>query len=329
MVKVGGNIMDKRKLGSSGLEVSAIGLGCMGMDHAYGKPADRDEMIKLIRKAVELGCNFFDTAVVYGESNEELLGEAVALVRDQVVIATKFGITGQEIVNGHPQNILNSTPESIRKQLEGSLKRLKVDCIDLYYQHRIDPNVEPETVAETMRVLMAEGKIKAWGLSNAPIDYLRRAHVVYPVAAIENQYSMMWREPEKELFDICGELGISFVAYSPLGNGFLSGKYTKDTQYEEGDFRSFMGRFKPEVMDQNQLLLELIAKIAESKNAASAQIVLAWELAQKPFIIPIPGTTKLHRLEENLGGADIVLTKEELVGLNKALSNINIDETHF
>ncbi|MEH7494723.1 aldo/keto reductase [Neobacillus niacini] len=321
--------MDKRKLGSSGLEVSAIGLGCMGMDHAYGKPADRDEMIKLIRKAVELGCNFFDTAVVYGESNEELLGEALALVRDQVVIATKFGITGQEIVNGYPQNILNSTPESIRKQLEGSLKRLKVDCIDLYYQHRIDPNVEPEAVAETIRGLMAEGKIKAWGLSNAPIDYLRRAHAVCPVAAIENQYSMMWREPEKELFDICEELGISFVAYSPLGNGFLSGKYTKDTQYEEGDFRSFMGRFKPAVMDQNQLLLELIAKIAESKNATSAQIVLAWELAQKSFIIPIPGTTKLHRLVENLGGADIVLTKEELVGLNKALSNINIDETHF
>jgi aryl-alcohol dehydrogenase-like predicted oxidoreductase len=321
--------MDKRKLGNSGLEVSAIGLGCMGMDHAYGQPADRKEMIKLIRKAVELGCNFFDTAVVYGESNEELLGEALAPVRDQVVIATKFGITGQEIVNDHPINILNSRPESIREQLEGSLKRLKVDSIDLYYQHRIDPDIEPETVAETMKELMAEGKIKAWGLSNAPIDYMSRAHAVCPIAATENQYSMMWREPEKELFDICEEFGISFVAYSPLGNGFLSGKYTKDSKYEEGDFRSFMGRFKPEVMDHNQRLLELIAKVAESKNATSAQVVLAWELAQRPFIIPIPGTTKLHRLEENLGGADIELTKKELDSLNHALSKVDIDETHF
>lgn len=318
-----------RDLGKSGLTVSAIGLGCMGMDHAYGKPADRNEMIKLIRKAVELGCNFFDTAVVYGESNEELLGEALAPVSDQVVIATKFGITGTEIVNDHPQHILNSKPESIREQIEGSLKRLKVDCIDLYYQHRIDPKVEPEVVAETMKNLIAERKIKAWGLSNAPIEYMKRAHSVCPIAAIENQYSMMWREPEKELFDLCEELEIAFVAYSPLGNGFLSGKYTKDTKYDEGDFRSFMGRFKPEVMDHNQALLELIAKVAESKNATSAQIVLAWELEKKPFIIPIPGTTKLQRLEENLGGADIELTKEELASLDGALSKIDIDETHF
>jgi aryl-alcohol dehydrogenase-like predicted oxidoreductase len=321
--------MKLRDLGKSGLKVSAIGLGCMGMDHAYGKPADRVEMVKLIRRAVELGCNFFDTAVVYGESNEELLGEALAPVRDQVVIATKFGITGTEIVNDRPQHILNSTPESIREQVEGSLKKLKVDCIDLYYQHRIDPNVEPEAVAETIKVLMAEGKIKAWGLSNAPIDYMKRAHAVCPIAAIENQYSMMWREPEKELFDICEELGIAFVAYSPLGNGFLSGKYTKDTTYEEGDFRSFMGRFKPEVIDHNKALLNIVAEVAESKNATSAQVVLAWELAQKPFIIPIPGTTKLHRLEENLGCADIELTKEELDSLNSALSKIDIDETHF
>ncbi|WP_160724705.1 aldo/keto reductase [Bacillus sp. USDA818B3_A] len=321
--------MKMRELGNSGIRVSSIGLGCMGMDHAYGKPADRDEMVKLIRRAVELGCNFFDTAVVYGESNEELLGESLAPVREQVVIATKFGITGTEIVNDHLQHILNSTPESIREQVKGSLKRLKVDCIDLYYQHRIDPNVEPETVAATMKELMAEGKIKAWGLSNAPIDYMKRAHAVCPIAAIENQYSMMWREPEKELFDICEELGISFVAYSPLGNGFLSGKYTKETKYEEGDFRSFMGRFKPEVIDHNQALLELIAEVAESKKATSAQVVLAWELAQKPFIIPIPGTTKLHRLEENLGGADIELTKEELNSLNEALSKIDINETHF
>jgi aryl-alcohol dehydrogenase-like predicted oxidoreductase len=321
--------MKMRELGNGGLKVSSIGLGCMGMDHAYGKPADRDDMIKLIRKAVELGCNFFDTAVVYGESNEELLGEALAPVREQVVIATKFGITGTEIVNERPKHILNSTPESIREQVEGSLKRLKVDCIDLYYQHRIDPNVEPEAVATTMKELMAEGKIKAWGLSNAPIDYMKRAHAVCPIAAIENQYSMMWREPEKELFELCEELGISFVAYSPLGNGFLSGKYTKETKYEEGDFRSFMGRFNPEVVDHNQVLLNLIAEVAESKNATSAQVVLAWELAQKPFIIPIPGTTKLHRLEENLGGADLELTKEELDSLNEALSKIDIDETHF
>ncbi|MBT2656014.1 aldo/keto reductase [Bacillus sp. ISL-18] len=321
--------MKMRALGNSGLNVSAIGLGCMGMDHAYGKPADRDEMITLIRRAVELGCNFFDTAVVYGESNEELLGEALASIRDQVVIATKFGIIGTEIVNDRLQHILNSTPESIREQVEGSLKRLKVDSIDLFYQHRIDPNVEPEVVAETMKELMDEGKIKAWGLSNAPIDYMKRAHAVCPIAAIENQYSMMWREPEKQLFDLCEELGISFVAYSPLGNGFLSGKYTKDTRYEEGDFRSFMGRFKPEVIDHNQALLNLIAEVAESKNATSAQVVLAWELAQKPFIIPIPGTTKLNRLEENLGGANIELTKEELDSLNLALSKLDIDETHF
>ncbi|MBM7694691.1 aryl-alcohol dehydrogenase-like predicted oxidoreductase [Peribacillus deserti] len=206
---------------------------------------------------------------------------------------------------------------------------MKIDCIDLYYQHRIDPNVEPEAVAETMKELMAEGKIKAWGLSNAPIDYMKRAHAVCPIAAIENQYSMMWREPEKELFDLCEEMGISFVAYSPLGNGFLSGKYSNETKYEEGDYRGFMGRFKPEVIDHNQALLELIAKVAESKNATSAQVVLAWELAQKPFIIPIPGTTKLHRLEENLGGADLKLTKEELDSINEALSKIDIDETHF
>ncbi|MBU3201092.1 aldo/keto reductase [Clostridium estertheticum] len=321
--------MKKRKLGNSNLEVSPIGLGCMGMDHAYGKPVDREEMIKLIRRAVELGCNFFDTAVVYGESNEELLGQALIPVRDQVVIATKFGITGQEVVDGKPQNILNSRPESIREQVEGSLRRLKVDCIDLYYQHRVDPKVEPEAVAGVMKELIAKGKIKAWGLSNAPIDYIKRAHAVCPLSAIENQYSMVWREPEKELFDLCEELDISFVAYSPLGNGFLSGKYTKDTKYEEGDFRGLMRRFKPEVMANNQALLDLIEKVAESRNATSAQIVLAWELSQKPYIIPIPGTTKMHRLEENLGTYNIELTEEELDSINEALFKIDIDETHF
>lgn len=321
--------MKTRVLGQ-GLEVSAIGLGCMGMDHAYGAPADREEMIKLIRRAVELGCNFFDTAVVYGEANEVLLGKALETYnREDVIIATKFGIYGQKMVDGKPENDLNSKPDSIREQLEGSLERLGVDYIDLYYQHRVDPEVEPEVVAGVMKELLAEGKIKHWGLSNAPLDYLRRAHAVCPVTCIENQYSMVFREPEDEIFKVCEELGIGFVAYSPLGNGFLSGKYDANTVYPEGDFRNKMGRFSPEVMQKNQVLLDLLKEIADSKNATSAQIVLAWELAQKPWIVPIPGTTKMHRLEENLGGADIELSPEELKGINAALDALDIDETHF
>lgn len=321
--------MKTRVLGQ-GLEVSAIGLGCMGMDHAYGAPADREEMIKLIRRAVELGCNFFDTAVVYGEANEVLLGKALEIYnREDVIIATKFGIYGQKMVDGKPENDLNSKPDSIREQLEGSLERLGVDYIDLYYQHRVDPEVEPEVVAGVMKELLAEGKIKHWGLSNAPLDYLRRAHEVCPVTCIENQYSMVFREPEDEIFKVCEELGIGFVAYSPLGNGFLSGKYDANTVYPEGDFRNKMGRFSPEVMQKNQVLLDLLKEIADSKNATSAQIVLAWELAQKPWIVPIPGTTKMHRLEENLGGVDIELSPEELKGINAALDALDIDETHF
>ena len=321
--------MKTRVLGQ-GLEVSAIGLGCMGMDHAYGAPADREEMIKLIRRAVELGCNFFDTAVVYGEANEVLLGKALEIYnREDVIIATKFGIYGQKMVDGKPENDLNSKPDSIREQLEGSLERLGVDYIDLYYQHRVDPEVEPEVVAGVMKELLAEGKIKHWGLSNAPLDYLRRAHAVCPVTCIENQYSMVFREPEDEIFKVCEELGIGFVAYSPLGNGFLSGKYDANTVYPEGDFRNKMGRFSPEVMQKNQALLALLKEIADSKNATSAQIVLAWELAQKPWIVPIPGTTKMHRLEENLGGVDIELSPEELKGINAALDALDIDETHF
>ena len=321
--------MKTRVLGQ-GLEVSAIGLGCMGMDHAYGAPADREEMIKLIRRAVELGCNFFDTAVIYGEANEVLLGKALEIYnREDVIIATKFGIYGQKMVDGKPENDLNSKPDSIREQLEGSLERLGVDYIDLYYQHRVDPEVEPEVVAGVMKELLAEGKIKHWGLSNAPLDYLRRAHAVCPVTCIENQYSMVFREPEDEIFKVCEELGIGFVAYSPLGNGFLSGKYDANTVYPEGDFRNKMGRFSPEVMQKNQVLLDLLKEIADSKNATSAQIVLAWELAQKPWIVPIPGTTKMHRLEENLGGADIELSPEELKGINAALDALDIDETHF
>lgn len=320
----------KTRILGQGLEVSAIGLGCMGMDHAYGAPADRQEMIKLIRHAVELGCNFFDTAVVYGEANELLLGKALEIYpREKVKIATKFGITGQRLVNGKPENILDSKPDSIKKQLDESLKRLNVDYIDLYYQHRVDPEVEPEVVASVMKELIAEGKIKHWGLSNAPLDYLKRAHAICPVTCIENQYSMVFRSPEEEIFKVCEELGIGFVAYSPLGNGFLSGKYTKDTKYAEGDFRNTMERFRPEVMETNQALLDLLAKIAEDKKATSAQIVLAWELAQRSWIVPIPGTTKIHRLEENLDGAKIELSNEELQKINQALDNLEIDETHF
>ena len=322
--------MRKTRILGQGLEVSAIGLGCMGMDHAYGAPADREEMIKLIRHAVTLGCNFFDTAAVYGEANGVLLGKALEIFpRDEVIIATKFGIYGQEIVDGKPQNILNSKPDSIREQLEGSLKRLGVDYIDLYYQHRVDPEVEPEIVASVMKELIAKGKIKHWGLSNAPLDYLKRAHAVCPVTCIENQYSMVFRQPEKEVFKVCEELNVGFVAYSPLGNGFLSGKYTPATKYAEGDFRNNMGRFNPEVMKRNQALLDLVQEIAERKNATSAQIVLAWEINQKDWIVPIPGTTKIHRLEENLGAMEVELTEQEMAAINQALDNLDIDETHF
>ena len=322
--------MRKTRILGQGLEVSAIGLGCMGMDHAYGAPADREEMIKLIRHAVTLGCNFFDTAVVYGEANEVLLGKALEIFpRDEVIIATKFGIYGQEIVDGKPQNILNSKPDSIREQLEGSLKRLGVDYIDLYYQHRVDPEVEPEIVASVMKELIAKGKIKHWGLSNAPLDYLKRAHAVCPVTCIENQYSMVFRQPEKAVFKVWEELNVGFVAYSPQGNGFLSGKYTPATKYAEGDFRNNMGRFNPEVMKRNQALLDLVQEIAERKNATSAQIVLAWEINQKDWIVPIPGTTKIHRLEENLGAMEVELTEQEMAAINQALDNLDIDETHF
>lgn len=319
----------KQRLLGNGLSVSEIGLGCMGMDHAYGKPAPRDAMVRLLRHALDLGCNFFDTAVVYGEANEELLGKAFSSIRDQVVLATKFGIVGQRIVNGKLVNLLDSKPASIRRQVEGSLLRLKTDHIDLFYQHRVDPDVEPEIVAETMNALIREGKILGWGLSNAPVAYMKRAHAVCPLAAVENQYSMLWREPEKGLFDLCAAMNIAFVAYSPLGNGFLSGRFTRDAVYGEGDFRGFMGRFRPEVMEHNQALLSIIRNMAENKQATPAQIVLAWELAQRPFIIPIPGTTSPQRLEENLGAALIELSLEELAAINDTLAQIDVDETYF
>ncbi len=321
--------MKKRSLGTSGLEVSEIGLGCMGMDHAYGKPAPRKDMIALLHRACDLGCNFFDTAVVYGEANEEVLGNAFTSMRDRVVLATKFGITGQRIVDDKPVNILDSKPSSIRRQVEGSLRRLGTDYIDLYYQHRTDPDVEPEEVAGVMNDLIREGKIRAWGLSCAPADYLKRAHAVCPVSAIEDQYSLLWRKPEEGMFDLCRELNITFVAYSPLGNGFLSGCYASSTVYGEGDFRSSMGRFRPDVMRRNQHLLDFVRETSRAKGATPAQLVLAWELAQRPFIVPIPGTTRMARLEENLGAADISFTDADLSEFNSALAEIEVDETHF
>lgn len=321
--------MKMRRLGSQGLLVSEMGLGCMGMDHGYGYSVDIRERTKLIDKAVELGCNLFDTAPIYGFENEELLGIALKKHRDSVVIATKFGVTGMETIDGQLVPVLDSSPASVRKQLEGSLSRLQTDHIDLFYQHRVDPKVEPEVVAGLMKELIAEGKIKYWGLSNAPASYIRRAHAVCPVTAVEDQYSMMWRKPEHDLFKVCDELDIGFMAYSPLGNGFLSGQVTVNTTYGEGDYRGMMGRFKPEVMENNQSLLNLIADIAERNNATSAQVVLAWELAQKPYIVPIPGTTKLHRLEENFQAANVQLSDAELNDINEALSRIQIDETFF
>ena len=322
-------MMQMRKLGTQGLVVSEMGLGCMGMDHGYGQSADREAMIALIDKAIELGCNLFDTAPIYGFENEELLGKALEKHREHVVIATKFGVLGMDAVDGQLVPKLDSTDASIREQLDGSLKRLQTEYIDLFFQHRIDPNVSPEAVATTMKSLIEEGKIRYWGISNAPEEYIRRAHAVCPVSVIEDQYSMMWRKPEQDLLPMCDELGIGFMAYSPLGNGFLSGKVTKDTQYGDGDFCGMMGRFKPEVMEQNQALLDLIAEIATSKKATSAQVVLAWELAQRSYIVPIPGTTKLHRLEENFKSGEITLSEEELANINAALDRLDIDETFF
>lgn len=311
------------------IAASEIGLGCMGMDHAYGKPAPRSEMVSLLHEALDLGCTLFDTAPVYGTANEELLGEAFADRRDRAVLCTKFGITGQNVENGKPVNLPDSRPESIRAQVEGSLRRLRTDHIDLLYQHRVDPHVEPEVVAGVMADLKKEGKITEWGLSNAPEDYLLRAHAVCPVAAVENQYSMIWREPEKRVFGLCRQLGMAFVAYSPLGNGFLSGRFTKADTYREGDFRGFMNRFKPEAMDHNQPVLDLLQDIASAHGATPAQIVLAWELASGPFILPIPGTTSPKRLKENLGAAGLSLSADEMADITAALDRMDIDNVYF
>lgn len=313
--------MKKRKLGNSGLEVSAIGFGCMGMSQSYPPFPEKGEAISLLRSAVELGVTFFDTAEVYGPyTNEELVGEALEPYRDKVVIATKFGY---HIQNGKSAG-LDSCPETIRKAVEGSLKRLRTDHIDLLYQHRVDPNVPIEEVAETVGQLMKEGKVLYWGLSEAGAQTVRRAHAVLPLTAIQSEYSMWYRKPEEELFPALEELGVGFVAFSPLGKGFLTGRFNKDTRFDSTDFRSSIPRFKPENLEVNQDLLELIKDIAAKKNATTAQIALAWVLAQKPWIVPIPGTKKLERLKENLGAQDIEFSAQELAEINKALSKINI-----
>lgn len=321
----GGFLMEKRKLGKSDLEVSAIGLGCMGMSHGYGPASDKKEMISLIHEAIDRGVTFFDTAEVYGPYiNEELVGEALAPYKGKVAIATKFGI---QMENG--KQILNSKPEQIRQSVEGSLKRLKMDTIDLYYQHRVDPDVPIEEVAGVIQDLIKEGKVKHWGLSEAGVQTIRRAHKVHPLTAVQSEYSMMWRTPEKELFPALEELGIGFVPFSPLGKGFLTGKIDKKATFADSDFRSIVPRFQPENIEANQVLIDLIEKIAADKDSTPAQIALAWVLAQKTWIVPIPGTRKLKRLEENLGAVEVELTPEELDNLNDALSKIEISGERY
>lgn len=317
--------MKKRKLGKSGLEVSAIGLGCMGMSFGYGPASDKNEMISLIHAAIDRGVTFFDTAEVYGpHTNEELLGEALTPFKGKVVIATKFGIYMKA-----GKQVLDSNPATIRQSVEGSLKRLNIDAIDLYYQHRVNPDVPIEDVAGAVAKLIKEGKVKHWGLSEAGVQTIRRAHAVQPVTTIQSEYSMMWRQPEEELLPTLEELGIGFVPFSPLGKGFLTGRFDKHSTFDSSDFRSVVPRFTPENLDANQVLVNLVKEIAAGKNATPAQIALAWVLAQKPWIVPIPGTRKLVRLEENLGAADVELTAEELRNLNDALSKIEISGDRY
>ena len=320
--------MHTRTLGR-GLEVSAIGLGCMGMSWSYGPPGDKQEMIALIRGAVERGVTFFDTAEVYGPLlNEELVGEALAPVREQVVIATKFG--WRPAHEGEVRwSLLDSRAEHIRAAVEGSLRRLKVEVIDLYYQHRVDPQVPIEDVAGAVKELIQAGKVKHFGLSEPGIGTLRRAHAVQPVTAVQNEYSLWWRRPEQAMLPACEELGIGFVPYSPLGKGFLTGAIGADTRLDSTDFRNSIPRFAPEARRTNQALVDLLAGIARQKGATPAQIALAWLLAQKPWIVPIPGTTKLHRLEENLGAAEIVLDTEDLREIDEALAQIQVQGDRY
>ena len=311
--------MKSRKLGSQGLEVSSIGLGCMGLSFGYGAATDKQEAIKLIRRAYELGVTFFDTAEIYGPFvNEEIVGEALAPFRNEVVIATKFGFN---YVDGKTAG-LNSKPEYIRQRVEGSLKRLKVDAIDLLYQHRIDPEVPIEDVAGTVKDLIQEGKVKYFGMSEAGATNIRKAHAVQPVSALQSEYSMWWREPETKTFETLEELGIGFVPFSPLGKGFLTGKIDSKTSFDVDDFRNGIPRFSAENRKANLALVDLLSNIAESKNATPAQIALAWILEQKPWIVPIPGTTKIHRLEENIGGASVELMCTERHAIEEALSKM-------
>jgi aryl-alcohol dehydrogenase-like predicted oxidoreductase len=313
--------MQKRKLGKSNLEVSALGLGCMGISFGFGPAIDKQQGISVIRAAVERGINFFDTAEVYGPfANEEVVGEALAPVRDKVVIATKFGF---KIENGK-QAGLNSQPEHIKAVAEASLKRLKTDAIDLFYQHRVDPNVPIEDVAGAVKELIQQGKVKHFGLSEAGVQTIRRAHKVQPVTALQSEYSLFWREPEAEIIPVLQELGIGFVPFSPLGKGFLTGKITEETTFAENDFRNIVPRFSPENRKANQALVDLLAQFGKVRNATPAQIALAWLLAQKPWIVPIPGTTKLHRLEENIGATNISLSADDLRQIDEAASKIKV-----
>jgi aryl-alcohol dehydrogenase-like predicted oxidoreductase len=321
--------MQKRRLGKSNLEISAIGLGCMGMSVSYGPAKDKPEMISLIRTAVERGVDFFDTAEAYGPYvNEELVGEALAPVRDQVVIATKFGF--QFKPDGSPGWLgLNSRPEHIKEVADASLKRLKVEVIDLFYQHRVDPDVPIEDVAGTVRELIQEGKVKHFGLSEAGVQTIRRAHSVQPVTALQNEYSIWWRKPEEEVIPTLEELGIGLVPFSPLGRGFLTGKIDENTTFDSTDFRNSLPRFTPEALKANQALVDLLGLIAKRKQATSAQIALAWLLAQKPWIVPIPGTTKLHRLDENIGAAAVEFTAEELLEIETATAKITVQGNRY
>jgi len=322
--------MKKRTLGKNGLEVSAIGLGCMGMSFSYGPPKDTQEMTALLRAAVDRGVTFFDTAEVYGPfTNEELVGPALAPFRKEVVIATKFGfdLSGNDKKPGAAG--LNSKPDNIRKAVEGSLKRLRIETIDLLYQHRVDPEVPIEEVAGTVKELIAQGKVKHFGLSEAGAQTIRRAHTVQPVTALQNEYSLWWRKPEAEVIPTLEELGIGLVPYSPLGRGFLTGKMDANTTFESGDFRSGLPRFSPDALKANQAMVDLLGKIAAQKKATPAQIALAWLLAQKPWIVPIPGTTKLHRLEENLGAVNVELTPEDLREIDQAASEIDVQGARY
>jgi pyridoxine 4-dehydrogenase len=317
--------MKYRKLGNSGLEVSAIGLGCMGLSFGYGPATEKQEGIKLIRRAYELGVNFFDSAEAYGPfTNEELLGEAVQSFRDKVVLATKFGFKG-----GNTSAGLDSTPANIRAVADAALKRLKTDRIDLFYQHRVDPNVPMEDVAGTVKELIAEGKVKYFGLSEAGVQSIRRAHAVLPVAAVQSEYSLWWREPEAGILPTLEELGIGFVPFSPLGKGFLTGAINANTQFDKTDFRNVVPRFNEDNRKANQVVVDKIADFARYKNASPAQVALAWVLAQKPWIVPIPGTTKIHRLEENLKAEQLTLSKEDLGEIENAFSQIEVQGARY